>query len=261
MTMKHPISQPRKPVRSVVRAAAVIELLASGGKGPSEIAAELGISKGTVFDLLKTLESIGFARQDLTNNRYFLGPTLIRISANGASHMGLVEITRPHLQRLSDDTGEVTHLGQRNGFKALYLHRCTSQRTLRMLSLNSLVGERSPLHCTSIGKVFMAYMSDEEFSVYIKLDRKKYTKHTIIDVQQLEAERVKVQEQGYGLNIGEFEEGVSSIAVPLRLFDGPVTLGINFAMPSIRMPKEVIPSLVEKITMTAIEIRKDFGIK
>jgi len=80
-------------------------------------------------------------------------------------------------------------------------------------------------------------------------------------VQQLEAERVKVQEQGYGLNIGEFEEGVSSIAVPLRLFDGPVTLGINFAMPSIRMPKEVIPSLVEKITMTAIEIRKDFGIK
>jgi DNA-binding IclR family transcriptional regulator len=259
--MKHPISQPRKPVRSIVRAAAVIESLASGGKGPSEIAAELGISKGTVFDLLKTLESVGFARQDLTNNRYFLGPALIRISANGASHMDFVEITKPHLQRLSDDTGEVTHLGQRNGFKALYLHRCTSQRVLRMLNLASLVGERSPLHCTSIGKVFMAYMSDEEFSAYVKLDRKKYTKHTIMDVQQLEAERVNVREQGYALNIGEFEEGVSSIAVPLRLFDGPVTLGINFAMPSIRMPKECIPGLVEKITMTATEIRKDFGIK
>ncbi|SHH87091.1 IclR family transcriptional regulator [Cognatishimia maritima] len=253
--------QPRKPVRSVLRAAAVIEAIGAGSKGPSAIAAELEISKGTVFDLLKTLEAVGFVRQDEVSEEYLLGPALMRLATNSSNQLNVVEVSAPHLQRLSDEIGEVTHLGQRDGFNTIYLHRAASQRANRLLNLNSLIGAHSPLHCTSMGKVFMAQLSDEEFAEFLKQEHSQFTQFTICDAERLRAEREKVRECGFSTNISEFEDGVSSVAVPLRLGAGPITHGINIATPSIRMPEALVPRLAQKLNQTAAAIEKDFGLK
>ncbi|MDG4674823.1 IclR family transcriptional regulator [Shinella sp. 838] len=250
----------RKPVRSVLRAAAVIEAIGSGAKGVTAIAEQIGLSKGTVFDLLKTLEMAGFVRQSQEGDAYQLGPVLLRLAAVGLSQVDLVAVAAPHLQALSDDTGEICHLGRRDGFSVVYLHRAKSQHLVRMLDLNSLVGARSPLHCTSMGKIALAHMTDEEFEDFLVMPREAYTERTITDPAALQAERERVREQGYALNLGEYEEGVHSVAVPLRTSSGSVRHGINFAMPSVRMPKASIPNLVERLQKTSAAIEKDIGI-
>ncbi len=251
----------RKPIRSVLRATQVIKSIGAGSKGPSAIAADLEISKGTVFDLLKTLEAAGFVRQDPASEEYLLGPSLMRLSAQGSSHASIVEISAPHLQRLSDETGEVTHLGQRDGTQAIYLHRAKSRQMVRMLDLNSLVGAHSPLHCTSLGKVFLAQLTNSEFADFASSGLKPFTSRTICDPVELARERTLVRERGYGLNIGEYEDGVSSVAVPLRLDDGPAKFGINFAMPSFRLPAEKIPDFVTRLKTATEAIRRDHGLK
>ena len=250
----------RKPVRSVLRAAAVIEAIGAGAKGVTAIAEKVGLSKGTVFDLLKTLEVVGFVRRTQEGESYQLGPVLLRLAASGLSQVDLVSVAAPHLQALADDTGEICHLGTRDGFSVIYLHRAKSQNLVRMLDLNSLVGARSPLHCTSMGKIALAYMTDEEFEDFLVIPLEAYTAKTICDPDALKAERLRVREQGFALNLGEFEEGVHSVAVPLRTMTGAVRHGINFAMPSVRMLKSSIPTLVEHLQRTAAAIEKDIGI-
>ncbi|MDO6732595.1 IclR family transcriptional regulator [Marinovum sp. 2_MG-2023] len=255
------MTQPRKPVRSVLRAAAVLKAIGAGAKGPSAIAAELEISKGTVFDLLKTLETVGFVRQDESSEKYLLGPALMRLAMNGSNQLNVVQICAPHLQRLSDEIGEVAHLGQRDGYNTIYLYRAASERANRLLNLNSLIGAHSPLHCTSMGKIFLAQLSDQEFAEFLTRDHTQFTAFTLCDAESLLAERDRVRESGFATNIGEFEEGVSSVAVPLRFATGSITHGINIAMPTIRMPEALIPKLAEKLHQTAAEIEKDFGLK
>lgn len=244
----------RKPSRSVLRALAVLEAIASGATGPSAIAAELGVSKGTVFDLLRTLVSAGYVRQEPSSDQYRLGPALVRLTAKGSASPGLLEIAAAHLQKLSDDTREVVHLGQRSGFGSAYLHRSNTERQGRRLSLNSLVGSISPFHCTSMGKVFMAHLPEAEFETYLLQERESFTDRTICDPEELRIERTRTLERGYGLNIGEYEEGVSSVAVPLRLDGATGTYGINFAMPSVRMPETSISGFVERLRSTASAI-------
>lgn len=249
----------RKPVRAVLRAAAVIEALGTQNKGISTIAADLGVSKGTVFDIIKTLESVDFVRQDPASEEYALGPAFLRLASAISSGVDVVATATRHLQELSDATGEITHLGRRDGYSTVYLHRAKSQTANRMLDLNSLLGAHSPLHCTSMGKIFLSHMSDEDFETFITQPLQRFTDATICDADALREERLEVLRQGYALNIGEYESGVSSVAVPLRTSTGPVTMGVNFAMPSVRLRQEEIPQFVRRLQETAKAIERELG--
>ncbi|WP_426231665.1 IclR family transcriptional regulator [Pararhizobium sp. DWP3-4] len=249
----------RKPIRSVLRAAAVIKAIGAGTKGITAIAAEVGVSKGTVFDLVKTLESVGFVSQSRTGDDYQLGPVLMRLASTGLSQVDLVAVAAPHLQELANETGEVCHLGRRDGFAITYLHRAKSQHLSRMLELSSLVGARSPLHCTSMGKIILAQMNPEEFEDYLAIPREKFTERTLTNATDLVAECGVVRAQRFALNIGEYEEGVSSVAVPLNVSAGVPHHGINFAVPSARMSRSAIPELVQQLQRTAEAIQKDLG--
>ena len=249
----------RKPVRAVLRAAAVIQSIGARSKGISTIAADLGVSKGTVFDIIKTLESVDFVRQDTASEEYVLGPAFLRLASASFSHVDVVATAARHLQELSDATGEITHLGRRDGYSTVYLHRAKSQSANRMLDLNSLLGAHSPLHCTSMGKIFLAHMSEEDFDTFTKQPLQRFTDATICDARALHEERLKVLRQGYALNIGEYESGVSSVAVALKTTAGPVTMGINFAMPSVRLPQAEIPRFVSSLQDTATAIERKLG--
>ena len=82
---------------------------------------------------------------------------------------------------------------------------------------------------------------------------------TITDRRELQEERRRIRQRGYALNIGEFEEGVSSLAVPIRNARGEVIAGLNTAVPSVRMPKESIPGIFAKLKNAAQQIEKELG--
>lgn len=249
-----------KTIRSVVRALSVLNVIGGDSKGISAISKELQLSKGTVFDLIKTLEFMRYVAQDPKDGSYRVGPALLKLAVRRFSENDLVEIARPYVQELADDLGEIVHLGQREGMFAAFLDRAVSRKVTRMLDLNSQVGALSPLHCTSMGKIFLTYMSDAEVLQF--LDQhvlQAYTEKTITDRRELQEERRRIRQRGYALNIGEFEEGVSSLAVPIRNARGEVIAGLNTAVPSVRMPKESIPGIFAKLKNAAQQIEKELG--
>jgi len=248
-----------KTIRSVVRALSVLEAIGGDAKGISGISKELGLSKGTVFDLVKTLEHMRYLMQERQGEKYRLGPAFMKLAMNRISTLDIIEIARPYLQALSDEVGEIAHLARREGTSALYLLRTAPAKSRRMLHLFSHVGALSPMHCTSAGKIFMAYMSEDEAQRFLQEDLPAFTSKTLCKPDLLQKERRDVRERGYSLNLGEFEEGVSSIAVPVRDSHGDVIAAINFALPSVRMPEPRIMDFFGRLRQAADLISAELG--
>jgi DNA-binding IclR family transcriptional regulator len=249
-----------KQIRSVVRALSILNAIGGGAKGISTIAKELDLSKGTIFDLMKTLESMDYVVQEKESEKYRIGPALRRLAASATANLDMVEVARPHLQALADDTGEVVQMGKREGFAVLYVVRANSRLVTRMLALNSQVGRLSPLHCTSMGKLFLAHLPEVELAQFLRTtELKAYTDRTLITEAALRQELQRIREQGYSLNLGEFEDGVSSVAVPVLAGDGRVVAGVNVATPSVRLPTEKIPLFRKKLQAAANQISLELG--
>jgi DNA-binding IclR family transcriptional regulator len=249
-----------KQIRSVVRALSILNAIGGASKGISAIAKELDLSKGTIFDLMKTLESMAYVVKEKESEKYRIGPALRRLAASATASVDMVDVARPHLQALADDTGEVVQMGKREGFAVLYVFRANSRLVTRMLALNSQVGRLSPLHCTSMGKLFLAHLPEAEFAQFLRTtELNAFTDQTLTSEAALREELQRIRVQGYSLNLGEFEDGVSSVAVPVLAADGRVIAGVNLAMPSVRLPAEKIPLFRQKLQLAANQISLELG--
>ena len=83
------------------------------------------------------------------------------------------------------------------------------------------VGSRIPMHCTSLGKVILAYSEPEILQPLLKrMDFVKRTERTITDPDRLMEELEQVREQGYALDAREMEEHAECVGAPVFGADG-----------------------------------------
>jgi DNA-binding IclR family transcriptional regulator len=155
------------------------------------------------------------------------------------------------LQTLSDAIGEITLLAIRDGLSALFLLRVESTKVRRMLNLYSQVGAHSPLHCTSMGKIILAYMTEEEIHQLAELGLNRFTPHTIVTKEDLFKEILHVRKNGYSLNLGEYEEGLHTLAVLVTDSNNNLVAAINVAAPSARLTEEKIPYFYKHLNQAA----------
>lgn len=166
--------------RSVQRALTILQSIAESPKGVSEISREMKISKGTIFSLMKELESQNFIKQDQTTYKYLLGNKLLKMASSQLNNMDICTVAEPYLQELADETSEIVNLAVRDNFSVLFLLRLESRKVYKILRLMSRVGSNSPLHCTSVGKVILTAFSTEEFKQFVKSsDFRSYTDQTM----------------------------------------------------------------------------------
>jgi DNA-binding MarR family transcriptional regulator len=102
------ISEPADAVRSVGRAATILEILADGsnGLGVAEIGRRLGTHKATASRLLTTLAARGLVQRDPSTDKYRLGAGLIRLAAAATAGTDVVREARPALEELAERTGD-----------------------------------------------------------------------------------------------------------------------------------------------------------
>jgi IclR family pca regulon transcriptional regulator len=138
----------------------------------------------------------------------------------------------PHLQRLSDETGHTVNMAILDGADIVYVERCRSSRQgQREIDLNLHVGSRLPAYCTSMGKVLLAYLPDEERDA--ALDGVELTQrgpNTLTQRSALLAELEQVQRRGLAVNNEELAFGLRSIAAPVRDQEGEAAAAINLAV-------------------------------
>lgn len=208
--------------------------------GVSDISRALGLKKATTHRLLASLRRRGIVAQDAATRRYRLGMKLWELGQMATTQVDWLERVRPHLQQLTDRVGETTHLAVLNDGQVLYVDKVESTRSLRM---PSQVGRRLPAHCTGVGKALIAFLPEEVVrGMVARRGLPGFTRNTITDPGELEAELARIRERGYSVDNEEIEEGLVCLGAPVRDHTSHVVAAVSMAGPSSRVRPETIES-------------------
>lgn len=206
-----------KIVQSVAKSMQLLEILneSSHPLPLVELSARTGLAKSTIHGLLSTMKEYSVIAQDEDGN-YTLGIRLFEYACSLRNTWSIVEVARPYIDQISQDTGEAVFLSVMDRGSIITLDHADNRRGFH---ISADIGRRLPIHCTSEGKLFLAYMSDREREEILQGKAwKTYTTRTILSRKELDMELVRIRKQGYATENSEYKMGLRSIAAPI--FDG-----------------------------------------
>jgi DNA-binding IclR family transcriptional regulator len=200
-------------IQSVDRSIRILKALASGpGRlGVSELSERLGLAKGTVHGLLRTLQDHGLVEQHADSDKYQLGPQLLQLSNR---YLDLSELRSRALawsELLASRAEEAVRVGVPHDGGVLVVHHVfRPDATLQILEVGAVL----PLHATALGKAVLAYL-DEVRDDVLAGSLPKLTGHTHATPAALRRELAKVREQGYAVEREEAVLGEVGLAAPI----------------------------------------------
>jgi DNA-binding IclR family transcriptional regulator len=241
----------------VDRALSVLEILAAQGEaGVTEIAAELGVHKSTAFRLVAVLESRGFVEQLADRGKYRLGFGVVRLAGAAAAQLDIAQEGRPICEGLAADLEETVNIAILDSDRAVNVSQV---RGPAALSTHNWVGQGTPLHATSSGKVLLAHAPEAVRKALLSRGMPRYTSTTITDPELLQQHLDGIVERGWGSTVEEYEVGLSAVAAPVRDADGSVIAALSVSGPSFRMSSEDFPRVARRLVAGADELSKRLG--
>ena len=244
-------------VQSVDRALSVLEILATHGEaGVTEVAAELGVHKSTAFRLVAALESRGFVEQLVDRGKYRLGFGVVRLAGAAAAQLDIAREGRRVCEALAADLEETVNIAILDADRAVNVSQA---RGPAALSTHNWVGQGTPLHATSSGKVLLAHAPDTVRKSVLSRELPRFTSATITDPEALQQHLDRIVEQGWGATVEEYEVGLNAIAAPVRGADGYVIAALSVSGPSFRMDAEDFPRLARRVAAGADELSRRLG--
>lgn len=239
-------------VQSVDRAISVLEILArDGSAGVSEVATEIGVHKSTAFRLLSALEQRGLVEQAEDRGKYELGFGLVRLASSVPGRLDLVRQARPVCEQLAADVGETVNLAVARSTFAVNLDQV---RGPAAVSVQNWVGQLTPLHATSSGKVLLAHLpTPQRKAVLDEAGLPAFTTKTVRSRRALETQLATVRADGYATTLEEYEDGLNAIAAPVHDHTGAVIGAVSVSGPAYRLGRrrlrELAAPLLEAATM------------
>src|SRR6201994_54973 len=252
--------QPQGGLSTVRNAARLLKVFRSreSDLGVSELARRLGLGKSTVHRLLTTLAAEGLIEQDPRTGGYRLGFVIFELGEAVRVHLDLHAAVGQVLSELREQTGESSQVGVLDGHEVVYVDRLESAHSLRLFTET---GRRVPVHCTSSGKVLMAYLPEARRQVVLRAAPfTALTPHTITDRSQLAAELDRIRRRGWAEAVNEREIGVASIAAPVRDVSGEVIAAISIGVPlarcSVMALRRLAPVIMEAAEVASRRVRR-----
>ncbi|MGB0097800.1 MAG: IclR family transcriptional regulator [Solirubrobacteraceae bacterium] len=247
------------PIQSIERAAAILRLLSGRSRrlGVVELAGQLGLPKGTVHGILRTLQTVGFVEQDSESGKYQLGAALLHI---GSSYLDANELRTRALNwadALATQSDESVRIGTLHDKQVLIVHHVFRPDDSRQaLEVGSLV----PPHASALGKALLAhhtYLLDELAAEHLT----SYTPATVTDMGELRGELEEIRGRGWASEIGELLPGVASIAAPIEDRRGVVAGAIGISGPIERVSASGDPrsELVGYVLQSARTVSRELG--
>jgi DNA-binding IclR family transcriptional regulator len=202
-----------KNIQSIERAAAILRLLSGRTRrlGVVDLAGELGLPKGTVHGLLRTLQHVGFVEQDEETGKYQLGAALLHM---GSSYLDGNELRTRALNwsdSLAARTNESVRIGTLHEGQVLIVHHVfRPDDSLQTLDVGALL----PAHASALGKILLAHHAYAAAEL-ARQGLESFTPATITDPEALERELERVRKRGWAADIGELVNGEVSCAAPI----------------------------------------------
>lgn len=247
-----------EPVSSVLKVFGILNALAEQREvGITEIAQRLMMSKSTVYRFLQTMKMAGYVSQEDDTEKYTLTLKLFELGSKALEHVDLISLADKKMRDLATKTGEALHLGALDDDAIIYIHKIDSSYNLRMYSR---VGRRNPLYSTGIGKVLLAYRSEEFVRNALKdVVFTAHTPNTITSIDELLIELKKVRAEAVGEDREEQEEGLRCLAVPVFDRFGVVTAGLSISFPTIRFEQERRDEYIAMLHDAAASLSESLG--
>ena len=245
-------------VQSVDRAVSVLEILAQRGEaGVSEVAAEIDVHKSTAFRLLGALEARGLVEQTTERGKYRLGFGVVRLAGAVTGQLDVTQQGRPVCERFSEEIGETVNIAVLQEHYAVNLCQV---RGPGAVGTHNWVGQLTPVHATSSGKILLAHLPEKERAdVLAASGMQKLTPHTLTARTKLEKNLVEARQRGYAVALEELEIGLHAVAAPIRSRDGEVIAAISVSGPAYRFTAERIHEHAPALMKGAEEISRRMG--
>lgn len=225
-------------VKSLAKAMAVLECFSNSEPelGVSDIARRLQLQKSTVHNIVSTFEQLGYLEQNVETGKYYLSVKLLQYCYIINNHLGYRKVFLDYMHQITNELHEVVYLGMPHGKEVLYIECCYPQDG----NGRNILGERAPMHCTSLGKAMLAYMPREQQEAYAAHPMQRFTSSTIVTRDALLEELANVRTHGYAVDRMEHEFGVFCVGLPIFGCDGRVVAAISISGPSLRFEQEAI---------------------
>jgi IclR family transcriptional regulator, pca regulon regulatory protein len=253
---------PRNFIESLSRGFTILSALSENPTPLSltEIARKTGLSRSTAQRFVYTMENLGLLVRNGGDKTFRLGPKMISMGLYIAHNLDVNKVALPYMREVAAETGESVGLGLLSGEEIIYANVV---KTTHLLSIEMRIGDRFPVYCTSLGRVFLASLPQPQLEQILKnKELRPLTRRTITDKAGLRQELNKVRIQGFSINDEETHLGLRSVAAPVRSALGEVIAAVNIIVPTIRSSKDEMETvLAAKITETAAKISEVLGYR
>ncbi|GII85501.1 IclR family transcriptional regulator [Sphaerisporangium siamense] len=226
----------------------------------SEVARATGLTRAAARRFLLTLVSLGYVRTD--GRLFALSPRVLELGYAYLSSLSLPEVAHPHLERLVAEVHESASVSVLDVPDIVYVARVPTTRIMRV---TISIGTRFPAHCTSMGRVLLAWLPPPELEAYFaKAPLERRTGRTLTTRESLTAELDRVRAQGWAMVDQELEEGLRSIAAPIRDRSGQVVAAVNVSSHASRTTvqsarRDLLPPLLATAARVEADLQATSG--
>ena len=191
----------------------------------SVVAARSGLTRAGARRILLTLQALGYVQTD--GKLYTLTPRILDLGFAYLSSMPIWNLAEPVMQLLVAQVKESCSAAVLDATEIVYVARAAQRR---VMSIALMPGSRLPAYCTSMGRVLLADLPEEDMLARLEAsDRQALTRHTVTDVAALAAKVAQVRRQGWSIVNQELEEGLISLAVPITGRSGRTVAALNIS--------------------------------
>lgn len=242
------MAEGNRPVATVERAVAVLLALADAPRdlGNNEIARAVGTNPSSVSRLLATLAQDELVRRVPDSGRFRLGPRLVELGNAALARVDLRQLARPHLELLTEATGETATLSVPGEQTPITVDFVQSPSTVRSVAV---VGRPSVTHATATGKVFLAYAGELPTAPL-----PSYTRRTVTDPKRLAVEVARTAERGWAQAVGEREDDLNAVAAPVFGADRTLEAILGLQGPAARFGPRAMLAAAEQLVAHAAEL-------
>lgn len=218
----------------------------------SGLSRSLEIPKSTAHNLLRTLESLDFLRQDPGDRRYTLGPRVFELGLVYSRESSLTSVAYPFMRKLAAETKETVKIGVPSGPDVVVLAAIESPFQLHT---RGDAGLRAPLYCTGLGKAILSALPDDVIAdVVAARSLRAMTPNTITDTAALLTEIQGIRRRGYAIDEEEHETGVVCAAAPITASAQGIKAALSVSAPASRMHEAELKACAKLVARTSRQI-------
>ena len=221
-----------------------------------EVAEGIGADRATAYRMLMTLVQAGYVSRDPSAKNYRLSFKVLSIGRHLLGDDERASRIMDCLRAVSDATGETVHYAALERDQSVLLFRV---KGTQRVAVDFQVGDRSALHCTSIGKVLLAYQDVRMVERLIAKGLPRIAPQTITDPDAFRAELARVRAKAYAYDDLEFAADMRCVAVPVFEKGGEVPGGLSISGPSSRFDLAKLDALRVVLAAHASELSKQLG--